>query len=48
MAQPQVRCTDLSEAEATARLKSEGANELPQRQRRIAALGLLDLLKRMV
>jgi Ca2+-transporting ATPase len=45
MAQPQVRCTGLSEAEATARLKTEGANELPQRQRRTGLRILRDVLR---
>src|ERR1051325_7712858 len=45
MAQPQVRCTGLSEAEATARLKREGANELPQEQRRTSLRILRDVLR---
>ena len=45
MAQPQVRCTGLSEAEAAARLKTEGANELPQPQRRTGLRILRDVLR---
>src|ERR1051325_11021996 len=45
MAQPQVRCTGLSEAEATARLKTEGTNELPQSQRRTGLRILRDVLR---
>src|ERR1051326_1629175 len=45
MSQPQVRCTGLSEAEAAARLKTEGANELPQSQRRTELRILRDVLR---
>src|SRR5690348_15355396 len=45
MSQPQVRCTGLSEAEAAARLKTEGANELPQSQRRTGLRILRDVLR---
>jgi P-type Ca2+ transporter type 2C len=45
MALSQANCIELSEAEAAARLKREGANELPQQQRRTGLRILVDVLR---